>query len=99
MAPAWTGRSCARILPLSSGATTNTWSPDGPRRSALTGITMAATVGPVGTKTRTDDPGAGAAPTIVARTVVVRVTGSTRASTATIRSEERRVGKECRTRG
>src|SRR5204863_4269983 len=84
--PLRTGRMCARILPLESGVTTKTWSPDGPRRSALTGITMALTLGPLGTSTRTDEPGAGAlGPPIVARTVVVRVVGSTRASTATIR--------------
>src|SRR5262245_64040394 len=86
MGPARTGRSWARSLPSESGAITNTWSPDGPRRTALTGMTTASIAGPAGTRTRTEEPGAGILePAIVARTIVLRVAGSTRESTATIR--------------
>src|SRR6266567_1559336 len=63
-----------------------TWSPPGPLRSALTGIATTVVEGPVGTSTRTEAPGAGAWLWIRARTSALRVAGSTRASTATIRA-------------
>src|SRR5438132_1383483 len=63
-----------------------TWSPAGPLRRALTGIATTVVEGPVGTSTRTEAPGAGAWLWIRARTSALRVAGSTRASTATIRA-------------
>src|SRR2546427_412655 len=63
-----------------------TWSPPGPLRRALTGIATTVVEGPVGTSTRTEAPGAGAWLWIRARTSALRVAGSTRASTATIRA-------------
>src|SRR6266540_2247841 len=63
-----------------------TWSPAGPLRRALTGIATTVVEGPTGTSTRTEAPGAGAWLGIRARTSALRVAGSIRASTATIRA-------------
>src|SRR5690606_13050109 len=86
--PVLTVRACARVEPSGPDSITNTWSPAGPRRSALAGMATASLDGPCATRTRTEAPGARrtCGESTRARTVAFRVAGSIRASKATIRA-------------